>query len=212
MPPRGGPPLVLVPTPLELRHLEGLGGFPGCTLERCGFGPVAAAARTAQLLAHLRPPRAWLVGLAGSLGAAPPGTALRFTRVRLDGVGVGGGAEFRPASRIGFAQWEEGGERIEETLELAAPPGEPCELLTVGAASATPAEAAARRVRYPAAAAEDMEAFGAALACRLARVELAVVRGLSNRAGERDPARWETRAALAAARALVLSELAGEPA
>jgi len=205
MPARGGP-LVLVPTPLELRHLEELGGFPGCVLARCGFGPVAAAARTAELLARLRPPRAWLVGLAGSLGAEPLGAALRFTRVRLDGVGVGAGSAFRPASRIGFAQWEEGEERIEETLALAAP-GAPCELLTVGAASATPAEAAARRARYPEAAAEDMEAFGAALACRLAGVELGVVRGLSNRAGERDAARWETHAALAAARTRLLAEL-----
>lgn len=210
MPARGGLPLVLVPTALELRHLEELGGFPGCRVERCGFGPVAAAARTAQLLARGRPHRAWLVGLAGSLGEAPPGAALRFTRVRLDGVGVGCGPEFRPASRIGFAQWEDGDERIEELLELAAPPGEPCELLTVGAASATPAEAATRRARYPGAAAEDMEAFGAALACRLAGVALGVVRGLSNRAGERDPARWETRAALAAARARLLTELERE--
>jgi futalosine hydrolase len=211
VPVRDGPSLVLVPTPVELRALAELGGFPGQAVERCGFGPVAAAARAAQLLAHLRPARVWLVGLAGSLVEAELGTARTFTHVRLDGVGAGAGAAFQPASRLGFAQWEQGPERVEETLALAAPPDTaPGEILTVAAASGTPAEAAARRARYPAALAEDMEAFGVALACRLAGMEVRVVRGLSNHAGERDPARWQVHAALAAARALVLAGLAGE--
>lgn len=210
--PESGPLLVLVPTALERRVLAELGGadaFPAPVV--CGFGPVSAAARTAQLLAERRPRRACLIGIAGALGEHPLGSALAFGRVRLDGVGVGSGAAFRPASELGFPQWEdERGGRIDEGLELLPLRQAEAELLTVCAASASPAEARARRERYPAAAAEDMEGFGVALACRLFGVELIAVRGLSNRAGERDPGRWRVREALGAARALLVSCLAAE--
>ena len=203
--------LILVPTALELSGLIELGGFPGfAPPETCGFGPVSAAARTTQLLAERRPPLACLVGLAGALGPAALGTARVFARVRLEGVGVGAGGAFVPASEIGFAQWEGGAEgRIEEALDLARAEGSAEELLTVCAASADPQEAAERRVRHPRAAAEDMEAFGVALACRLLETPLVVVRGLSNRAGERDRTGWRVREALAAARILALERLRG---
>jgi futalosine hydrolase len=208
-------PLILVPTPLEQARLSELGGFPGeFDLELCGFGPVCAAARAAERLAARRPSRVLLVGLAGALGDQALASALAFTQVRLDGVGAGVGADFRPASRLGWPQWHgEDGAPVEETLALVAAPGTPArELLTVCAAAASPAEARARAVRYPEAVAEEMEGFGVALACRLAGVALTIVRGLSNRAGERDPARWQTRAALAAARTLALAELERAPA
>ena len=211
------PPLLLVPTPLEQRALAELGGWNGLpALELCGFGPVSAAARTAQLLAERRPRRVALVGLAGALREQPLGSALEFACVCLDGIGAGVGEAFAPASRLGFPQWEDGAAgRVEETLELALEPApglarEPGELLTVCAASADASEARFRRARYPAALAEDMEAFGVALACRLFGTELLVVRGLSNRAGERDPARWRVREALAAARTLLLARITAE--
>ncbi len=197
---------MLVPTELERRSLEARGGFPGARLELCGFGPVAAAARTAELLARYAPARVLLVGIAGSfdLSAAPLGTAARFAAVWLDGVGAGRGQDFLPPSRLGFAQWD-GPPAIAECLELAG--GGRGELLTVCAASASPAERSERRARYPQALAEDMEAFGAALACRLAGVPLEVVRGLSNEVGVRDTATWRVREALAAAHALARERL-----
>jgi futalosine hydrolase len=205
-------PLVLVPTELERRKLLDLGGFPGAPAPvLSGFGPVAAAARTAQLLAELSPPRVLLVGLAGALRSGPLGRAISFGRVRLDGVGVGTGSSFVPASRIGFAQWDGGTGPIEEALELSSSPEGGPELLTVCAASATAAEAEERRARYPLAAAEDMEAFGVALACRIFGTPLLVVRGLSNQAGERDSSRWLVHEALAAARTEALLWLGGAP-
>ena len=65
--------LVLVPTDLERRLLgpalsAGLG--EGDRLELCGFGIVAAAARTAALLATHAPDRVLLVGIAGRLDEA----------------------------------------------------------------------------------------------------------------------------------------------
>ena len=64
--------LILVQTPTELRVLEPrlqlrvqqVGG----TLHLCGFGPVAAAARTSQLIAELTPATIILVGIAGAIG------------------------------------------------------------------------------------------------------------------------------------------------
>src|SRR6185503_6387558 len=134
-----GPDLLLVPTAFEQQQLAELGAFPPVLRELCGFGPVSAAARTAQLLGELRPRRVLLLGLAGSLAleGAPLESARSFARVRLDGVGVGAGASFLPPSRLGFPQWP-GQEPIDETLSLA--PGGQGELLTVCGASAAPEE------------------------------------------------------------------------
>jgi futalosine hydrolase len=204
-----GPDLILVPTSLELRRLEGPDPFPeGSVLALCGFGPVSAAARTAQCLAELRPRRALLVGIAGSLDAkrAPLRSVNAFARVRLDGVGAGQGAAFQPPSRLGLPQWDGGpGAPVGETLELAGGGGE---LLTVCSASATPGEAALRRERHPEALAEDMEGFGVALACHLAGVPLTVVRGISNLAGQREKGGWCVDEALEAARLAALAWLA----
>lgn len=71
-------------------------------------------------------------------------------------------------------------------------------LLSVCAASANPGQAAIRRLRYSQAAAEDMEGFAVAAACRLAGVPLGILRGISNRAGDRELARWQTAPALTA--------------
>jgi futalosine hydrolase len=200
--------LVLVPTALEERQLGELGGFPpSAKVARTGFGPVAAAARTMQLLAGAETRRVVLLGLAGSLDSerAPLASARQFARVRLDGVGAGAGAAFLPASRLGFPQWADEHGTIEDELALAG--GGTLGLLCVCAASASAAEADLRRARHPDAAAEEMEAFGAALACHLAGVPLVVVRGTSNHAGERDATRWRVREALAAARTLALEWL-----
>ncbi|NBP89418.1 MAG: futalosine hydrolase, partial [Planctomycetia bacterium] len=46
--------------------------------------------------------------------------------------------------------------------------------------------------------AEDMEGFAVALACRLAGVPCQIIRGISNRAGDRDKAHWQIEPALRA--------------
>jgi futalosine hydrolase len=190
---------VLVPTRLELQALASAGGLPRglAELELAGFGPLAAAARTAALCERHRPRRVLLLGIAGALRELAPGTALAFGRARLDGLA---------AAELGFAHWDE--PRCGDELDLAAPrTGALPALLTVLKPAHGAGEAAARRARFPDAAAEDMEGFGAALAARVAGVPLAVVRGISNAAGERERARWRIAEALAAARALALELL-----
>lgn len=207
--------MLLFPTDMERRRFDGLGGLPpGHALQALsGFGPVAAAARTSQLLARLRPRRVLLAGIAGTFDEErhPIGAALAFASVALDGLGVGEGAGLLGPSALGFPQWpgEEGGApAVEERLSLDLPAGwagaEGALLLTACAASASPREAQQRRARFPAAAAEDMEGFGVALACALHGVPLTILRGISNRVGERDVEHWRISAALGALRRLLL--------
>lgn len=211
--------LILIPTALETRRLEALGGFdesPG-RVAICGFGPVAAAARAMQLLLEHRPRRALLVGVAGTYDARelPVGAAACFAAAAIDGVGAGSGGAFLSAGAMGFSHWIDEAEpsaAIGDRISLAtlddAPRGEV--LVTACAAAGCAEEVAARRRRWSGAAAEDMEAFGVALACRLAGAPLAVVRGVSNEAGDRDPRAWRIEAALAAARPLALRFLQAE--
>ena len=183
--------LVLVPTDLERRQLAPALAGHG-PLELCGFGPVAAAARTAALVAARAPDRVLLVGIAGRLaGSLAIGAAYRFDRVACHGVGVGAGGAFVPAAALGWPQWPgepaAPSDPIGDVIDLAGAHGGAAPsgglLLTACAASATAGDVAARGTAFPAATAEDMEGFGVALACRLHGVPLAIVRGISNAAG-----------------------------
>jgi len=190
-----GGTLLLVPTELELAELASLGGFPNraTQVELCGFGPVAAAARTAELVARHAPARVLLVGIAGTYEPArlSLGSAASFREVALEGIGSG------------FPHWP----GIEDRLALVPGGAAAALLLTVCRACDSPAQAGERLQRFPGAAAEDMEGFAVALACALARVPCTIVRGISNVVGQRDKRSWRIPAALAAARTLALGEL-----
>jgi len=211
--------LLLVPTDLERRRLaDDLAESAGraTSIELCGFGPIAAAARTAELIAARRPARVILAGIAGRLDARLEiGAAYRFDEVACDGVGVGSDRAFVAAGAVGWPHWpgNETTEALGDRISLAGPSAKPAEdaaglLLTVCAASANPEEVACRRDRFPEAVAEEMEGFGVAVACRLSGVPLVIVRGISNDAGDRDHARWRTAAALEAAAATLAPLLA----
>lgn len=215
-------PLVLVPTPGERRAIAaGLGDM--ARVELCGFGPVASAARTAALLERHRPDRLLLVGIAGRFDERLAiGSAHLFGAVACFGVGAGSGRAFEPATSLGWSQWpgeptsQLAGERdpIGDVITCGWPPAPPASaglLLTACAASADAADVADRRRLVPAAVAEDMEGYGVAVACRLARVPLQIIRGISNTAGDRERSRWRIDAALEAAAALARSLLATLP-
>jgi futalosine hydrolase len=216
-------PLILTPTHLELRSLETTLSSPvrraDGLIEVCGFGPVAAAARTMQLIATHRPKRVILVGIAGSLRPElEVGAARSFRQVWCDGIGVGTGASYQSASEIGWNHWEardssgdEPPSGIGDVIPLAPSQAEVWEpggdLVTVCAASASASDVAMRVERYPDAVAEDMEGFGVAMACFFGGARLEIIRGISNRAGDRDKRNWDIDAALRAAGALALKAL-----
>jgi len=207
--------LLLVPTAGERRIVEqvmGSGDSGRVRIELCGFGPIAAAARTAHLVATHKPAGVMLVGIAGTLDdRLTIGQAYRFDEVASYGIGVGSGSDFQLAAAVGWPQWPgdpaTGQHAVGDRLGRGnATAGHV--LLTACAASAGPADVALRHELIPDAVAEDMEGFGVALACKLAGVPWTIIRGISNRAGDRDHSRWRVEPALAAATALVLETLA----
>jgi futalosine hydrolase len=213
--------LLLVPTQFERRIVEAVVASalgPDDRLELCGFGPVAAAARTAVLLARHRPDRVVLVGIAGTLDdALVLGSAHRFTRAACFGVGVGAHENFLPAGMLGWPQWpgdaQDGSPPLGDVIDCgcAATGGVAGLLLSACAASASPDDVRARRRCFPDAVAEDMEGFAVAFACRLEGVPVAIVRGISNAAGDRDQSRWHSAAALASAGELARHVIAEAP-
>jgi len=197
--------LLLTPTAGELAGLMAHPQLRPCSWELCGFGPMVAAARTAMLLQMVRPQRVILCGIAGSYDVErlPIGEAFAFSDVAIDQLGVGQGDGYLPASDCGFLQWEGPPMSIGQELSLAAPAGAAGLLLTTCSASANVSEADDKRRRSPVAMAEDMEGFGVAAACALAGVPLTIIRGVSNRAGDRHKANWRIEAALTAAAELL---------
>ena len=218
--------LILIPTEAERRFLaprlmSRLAALPPAdtAVELCGFGIAAAAARTAQLIAALRPERVILVGIAGRLAdRLALGTATLFERIACHGIGVGSGPAFISAATLGWQQWPgdpgDGDPGDGDELPCAVPdrgdlPRERL-LLTVTAAAAGPEDVRLRKAMFPEASAEEMEGFAVALACRLFCIPCTIIRGISNTAGDRDKAHWQIEAPLAAAADLVLRILGGE--
>ncbi|MBI2480092.1 MAG: futalosine hydrolase [Planctomycetia bacterium] len=208
--------LLLTPTPLELRVLGPLlspavGANEG-RIELCGFGPIASAARSMQLIALYQPTHVVLVGIAG--GLRPEflvGTARNFQEVVCVGIGAGTGANHRSAGDIGWKHWSSAGATKDHSCEgigdsLSLVPW----LLTVCAAAANDADVAMRLARHPDAEAEEMEGFGVAVACSLAGVPLQIIRGISNRAGDRAQRNWDIEGALRAAAEVTLNALGSE--
>jgi futalosine hydrolase len=160
----------------------------------CGFGLAAAGAGAAHAIAGHGDAAAGGVVLAGAAGTfdaerLPIGAVVDAGAVRVDGIGAGGAG---PAE-LGFAETD--------AIVLRGSGGE---LLSVAEAAATPADASLRAARYPEAVAEEMEGFAVAVAASLFGVPLRIVRGASNRAGDRDHAGWRMADALGAARTCIL--------
>ncbi|MDX6547130.1 MAG: futalosine hydrolase [Gaiellales bacterium] len=178
--------LILVPTELEAELLA----WSEAPVSVCGFGLAAAGAGAAHAIAQHRPQRVLLVGLAGSydLTRMPIGTAMMASAVRCHGIGAGG----QSAAELGWTATDQ--------IELDGRDGL---ALSVAEASATPEQAAERHRKHPPALIEEMEGYAVAVAATLFEVPLTVVRGVSNAAGDRDRARWQTGPAMSAARSVL---------
>jgi nucleoside phosphorylase len=105
------------------------------------------------------------------------------SRVRYLGIDAGG----RSPAELGFAAGDE--------LPLEGDGGL---ALSVATASDSIEQADDRRRRHPQAAIEEMEGYSVAVAAMLAEVPCAMVRGVSNLAGDRDIAGWQLDRALRA--------------
>jgi futalosine hydrolase len=172
---------VLVPTELEAQRLA----LDHAPLELCGFGLAWAGAAAMHAIARHQAARVVLAGVCGSYDAeaAPIGAVVSASRVRCLGIGAGG----RSPAELGFAAGDE--------LPLEGDGGL---ALSVATASDSIEQADDRRRRHPQAAIEEMEGYSVAVAAMLAEVPCAMVRGVSNLAGDRDIAGWQLDRALRA--------------
>ncbi len=203
--------LVLVPTQLELACIESrlADALPRTEVqtEVCGFGLVAAAARTGALLHVVRAERVILVGVAGAYDERLElEAAYLFDHVGCYGIGAGSGATFQTVGELGWHHWPNEpliGDVLPIDTHGARDATAPGQLLSCCAASDGERDAKSRLKKFPEAVAEDMEGFAVAAACRMARVPISIVRGISNRAGDRDHRNWKIESAMEAAVGLV---------
>jgi futalosine hydrolase len=194
--------LVLIPTELERTCVVDVLRIPNSVVEICGFGPVVPAARTVQLIHEHRPDRVLLIGIAGNYDLMlEVGTAFSFSQVACYGVGVGHGETFQTAQEMGWHHWPDDNENraIVDLIPLAPLTSIASQILTVCSASENQEDVQLRLKKFPSALAEDMEGFAVAAACRICDVPVSIVRGFSNRAGDRDKSNWKIADALSAA-------------
>ncbi len=182
----------------------------------CGVGVVAAALNVERALAQNRRP-VLLVGLAGTRDETKVavGGLVEATMTVNEAVGAGFGAGFVDLEGLAIPGENEAVDRLQcvdvnsicfvRGAEMArrGPVG------TVGLASGSPADAAGWRARHPDVLAEEMEGWGVALAARRAGVPLAMVRSISNVAGDRDHSHWAFDEAFEALRGFLDSALGG---
>ncbi|MEZ6136150.1 MAG: futalosine hydrolase [Pirellulaceae bacterium] len=211
--------LILIPTEFEASQcrteLSSI-ARTGAMVQICGFGPVVSAARSMQWIASQRPREVVLLGIAGALDERlQVGKAYDFSEVVCYGVGVGSGELHQSAASLGWEQWPvqpadtvlSGVEASDDALPLSQATHVQRQLLTCCSASANVAEAKCKLAAHPCAVAEDMEGYAVAIACRLAQVPLRIIRGISNRAGQRDSAQWQVQSAMSAAAELLMQDL-----
>ena len=182
-------------------------------MDLCGFGPIAAAARTSYLIEKHKPKQLLLIGIAGSFSSdLATGSATLIDEVAVYGIGAGSGDTFLTAGQMGWAHWtpydaSDSTPVINDVISLWPAdrrPSEPRQLLTVCSAAASAKDVRDRRQLFPAAIAEDMEGFSVAMAAQLAGLPLGIVRGISNIAGDRDKGRWRIVDALNSAADMAL--------
>ncbi|MFO0941456.1 MAG: hypothetical protein U0930_11880 [Pirellulales bacterium] len=193
--------LLIIPTTLEQScigsQLESL-GQAGLSSANCGVGLIESAVSGARLISVYQPKRVWLIGIAGSFSDhLEIGQAYEFGAVSCYGVGVGNGASFQLPSDLGWQKLVKFADA--DRLQLDCGFDEGPELLSVTAASASRDEAEVKGAKFPMAGAEDMEAYSIALHCRAFGIKCRVIRGISNRAGDRRHAHWKVQEAMTAA-------------
>lgn len=199
--------LLIVPTQFELECLSPTFreeiGQTDCHLELCGFGIVVSGLRTSHLIAQHSPKQVLLIGIVGTLdGRFSVGQAVQFDRVTCFGIGAGSGHLSLSADEMGWRQWPTEPVISDSILLRESSCDEqtpyPANLLTCCSASASDQDVRLRLEKHPNAVAEDMEGFAVAAACRFAGIPLTIIRGISNRAGDRNKDNWRVSEAMLA--------------
>ncbi|MDO7907056.1 futalosine hydrolase [Paenibacillus sp. JX-17] len=198
---------VLIMTAVEAERqavLRGLNGDDRFDVVIAGVGAPSAAARTAAAIAAR--PEAYRCVISAGIGGGFAGRAALGEIVIADTIIA---ADLGAETPDGFASVDElgfGSSRIEAApalsqrwaaaLQAAGLPARYGPVLTVNTATGTAATAEALAARYPGAAAEAMEGYGAAVAAQAQQIPALEIRTISNAVGPRDRAAWRIPEAL----------------
>jgi futalosine hydrolase len=182
--------------------LRGLHGDTRFDVLVAGVGSVAAAVRTAQVLATVEYD---LVVSAGIGGGFPDRAEVGSLVVANEIVAADLGAEtpegFSSLDELGFGSTRvpvDAGlvKRVTEALLAAKLPVHTGSVLTVSTVTGTAETAAELAARVPGATAEAMEGYGVALAAQDRGIPILEIRAISNPVGPRDRTAWRIKEAL----------------
>lgn len=181
----------------------------------CGIGPVISGATTGKAIETWKPQQALLLGIAGGFHSRiEVGQAFITQRFWLEGIGAYRSQHILSPTELGWTCYAPADDEPDWNLEspmtlphtpsFAGPRGDS---LTVCAAAGSFEQAAARQQLDPQLLAEEMEGFSVAAACLCHQTPLAMIRGISNQAGDRDHRRWKLDEALHAVATLAAPPL-----
>lgn len=201
--------LLLTPTEFEAERVKLSPGFS--ELERlisdwtvCGFGPVGSAIGTANAIEKFQPNKILLLGIAGCYrGLEEVGGAQFFSSVWMDGIGFDSEIpsfpqlETIPQSKLSLPLELWCPQHLNRSIGSAeSNEAKKSELLTVVNCTSNQGLVRARQARFSKCIAEDMESYAVALAGLSKNVPVAVVRGFSNVAGDRNQSNWKIELAI----------------
>lgn len=202
--------LIVVPTQMERQQLDISTTDTQVAIEVCGFGPIAAAARSSQLISIHNPNRVIVVGIAGHYGELEIGECYSFRTALQLGIGIPDSSSIDGVDASRWPQWDPANSpnvltenpattnshAIYDKIELKPSRQIPtCDLLATVCVSCEDEHQRKERLQT-AASAEDMESFGIAMACYLNQIPVTVLRGISNLAGDRHVANWKIKQAM----------------
>jgi futalosine hydrolase len=198
--------VVCFATPVEGESLPTSIGGRSLALLRTGVGPVNAAFALTRYLAE-HPARAVV---ACGVGGAYPGTGLEVGEVvcaeseTYGDLGADSSGGFLDMEALGFPVIESDPPLFNRLPVDLFPAGRRVPFVTCATVTGTEEKAATLAARTGGAV-ESMEGAAVVHVARLLGVKVGEVRGISNRAGDRDRARWRVRESAAAARAALVA-------
>lgn len=183
---------------------RGLRGDSRFDVMLADVGPIAAAARTAAILATTDYELVVSMGIAGGfVGQAAVGSIAVASEIVAADLGAETPDGFQSLDELGFGFTRIGVEahladRVTEALRSAGHPVSMGPILTVSTVTGSAVTAAALAERVPGTIAEAMEGFGIASAAHYRSIPVLEIRSISNPIGPRDRAAWRIKDALEA--------------
>ncbi len=201
--------LILVPTRAEMdlifgSHEPSCSPWPNVNVALCGFGQLLTGMHTLRLLMTEDYDQCLLVGHGGCFDPdkVPIGHAVLCRGFHQYGFGFCEDGQIRSYAQTVVASLIDADDYQPATLVPQSPSGDALQVvesLSVFSASGDSHEAANRHDWFGMDI-EEMEGYGAALACRQMSVPFGAIRGITNQAGDRDHANWKMNEAADAIR------------